>query len=102
MNYAQMLKNLREDKDLYQKDIAKIIQTSQSYYAQYENGKRPLPVEHLITLAKFYNVSADYILCLTNDPTPHWTVKNDNSNNNNKTVNIEQNGNSNKIGNINL
>ena len=76
MNYAQIIKNLREDKDLYQKDIAKILKTSQSYYAQYENGKRPLPIEHLITLAKFYNVSADYILGLTNDPIGKWNVKN--------------------------
>lgn len=65
MNYAQNIKSLREDNDLYQKDIAKILGTTQSYYAQYENGKRPLPIEHLITLCKFYNVSADYILGLT-------------------------------------
>ena len=58
---------LREDKDLYQKDIAKLLGTSQSYYAQYENGKRPLPIEHLITLCKFYGVSADYILGLPSD-----------------------------------
>ena len=64
MNYAQILKALREDKDLYQKDIANLLYTSQSYYAQYENGKRPLPIEHLKTLAIFYGVSADYILGL--------------------------------------
>lgn len=64
MNYAQILKSLREDKDLYQKDIAKILNTSQSYYAQYENGKRPLPIDHLKTLCLFYEVSADYILGL--------------------------------------
>lgn len=76
MNYADNIRNLREDKDLYQKDIAKILGTSQSYYAQYENGKRALPIEHLITLCKFYNVSADYILGLTNDPTPHKNCQN--------------------------
>ena len=64
MSYAQNLRDLREDKDLYQKDIAKLLNTSQSYYAQYENSKRPLPIEHLITLCKFYGVSADYILGL--------------------------------------
>lgn len=64
MNYTQILKGLREDKDLYQKDIAKILNTSQSYYAQYENGKRALPIEHLKTLCLFYGVSADYILGL--------------------------------------
>lgn len=62
MNYAQKLRNLREDKDLYQKDIAALLGTSQSYYAQYENEKRPLPIEHLIKLCHFYRVSADYIL----------------------------------------
>lgn len=64
MNYSQILKSLREDKDLFQKDIAKILCTSQSYYAQYENGKRPLPLEHLRTLCLYYEVSADYILGL--------------------------------------
>lgn len=76
MNYAQNIKNLREDNDLYQKDIAKLLGTTQSYYAQYENGKRPLPIEHLITLCKFYNVSADYILGLTKNPKPNWKIKN--------------------------
>lgn len=76
MKYAKILKDLREDHDLFQKDIAKILNTSQSYYAQYENGKRPLPIEHLITLAKFYNVSTDYILGLTNNPQNTWNIKN--------------------------
>ena len=67
MIYAQNIRALREDKDLYQKDIAKLLGTSQSYYAQYENVKRPLPCEHLITLCKFYGVSADYILGLPSD-----------------------------------
>lgn len=64
MNYAQIIKGLREDKDLRQKDIADILKTSQSYYAQYENGHRPLPIEHLKTLCMFYGVSADYVLGL--------------------------------------
>lgn len=64
MNYAQKIKELREDNDLFQKDIAKILNTSQSYYAQYENNKRPLPIEHLIKLSLYYGVSADYILGL--------------------------------------
>ncbi len=70
MNYAQRLKELREDNDLFQKDIAKILNTSQSYYAQYENGKRPLPIEHLIKLCIFYNISADYILNIPDLPYP--------------------------------
>ena len=66
MDYAQRIRDLREDKDLTQADIANILNTSQSYYAQYENKKRPLPINHLITLCKFYNVSSDYILGFTN------------------------------------
>ena len=85
--YSQIIRALREDNDLYQKDIAKILNTTQSYYAQYENNKRPLPIEHLITLAKFYKVSADYILGLTNDPKPNWITKN----------NITINGGKNKL-----
>lgn len=76
MNYAQNIKNLREDNDLFQKDIAELLGTTQSYYAQYENGKRPLPIEHLIKLCKFYNVSADYILGFTNNPKTNWNIKN--------------------------
>lgn len=68
MIYAQRIKDLREDKDMKQRQIAEILKTTQSYYAQYENEKRPLPIEHLITLCRYYNVSADYILGFTNEP----------------------------------
>ncbi len=64
MEIGDRIRGLREDRDLYQKDIAKLLQTSQSYYAQYENNKRPIPSEHIKTLALFYKVSADYILGL--------------------------------------
>lgn len=70
MIYSQRIRDLREDKDLFQSDIAKLLNTTQSYYAQYENGHRPLPIEHLITLCKFYNVSPEYILGFTNTPKP--------------------------------
>jgi transcriptional regulator with XRE-family HTH domain len=70
MDYAQRIRDLREDKDLTQEAVSKLLKTSQSYYAQYENRKRPLPTEHLITLCKFYDVSSDYILGFTNTPTP--------------------------------
>ena len=70
MDYSQRIRDLREDKDLTQADVAKILNTSQSYYAQYENKKRPLPIEHLKTLCEFYNISADYILGYTNTPKP--------------------------------
>lgn len=70
MNYQQRIKDLREDKDKTQKEIAKLLKTDQSYYSKYENGKRPLPIEHLMTLCEYYNVSADYILGYTNEPKP--------------------------------
>lgn len=60
------LKDLREDNDLLQKDIAKILGISQQYYSKYEKGNRTIPISHLITLAKFYNTSIDYIVGLTN------------------------------------
>ena len=65
------LRNLREDNDLYQKDIAKLLGISQQYYSEYENGKRPIPVIYLIKLAKFYNVSLDYLVGLTNNSKPY-------------------------------
>ena len=68
MEYTQRIRDLREDGDYTQKDIAELLKTTQSYYAQYENGHRPLPIEHLITLCKFYNVSSDYVLGFTDVP----------------------------------
>ena len=64
--YLQRLKDLREDKDLQQADIAKLLKTTQPQYSRYETGERELPVRHLVTLADFYQVSADYILGRTN------------------------------------
>jgi len=64
MKYYERIRGLREDRELNQSHIAKILQTSQSYYSEYELGKRPLPIDHLITLCKFYGVSSDYILGL--------------------------------------
>ena len=68
--YNEILRDLREDKDLKQEDIAKILNMKQQQYSNYEIGKRALPIEHLITLCKFYNVSADYILGLPDLPYP--------------------------------
>lgn len=70
------LKDLREDNDKKQSEIAKILKITQQQYSLYEKGKRTIPVEYLIELAKTYEVSTDYILGLTNDPTPKWTIKN--------------------------
>ncbi|WP_294797871.1 helix-turn-helix transcriptional regulator [uncultured Eubacterium sp.] len=66
MNYIQRIRDLREDKDLKQSDIANILKTTQGYYSKYELGVRELPIHHLITLCQFYDVSADYILGFTN------------------------------------
>lgn len=65
------LKDLREDKDLYQKDIAKILQMDQSNYSKYELEKIDIPTQVLKTLAIFYNTSTDYILGLTNIKEPY-------------------------------
>lgn len=67
MYYLQRLKDLREDKDLQQSDIAKLLNTTQPQYSRYETGERELPIRHLVTLADFYDVSADYILGRTNN-----------------------------------
>ena len=68
MKLYQRIRDLREDADKSQKEIAKIIGTSQSYYAQYENGKRAIPFERVIILAEYYNVSLDYIAGLIDTP----------------------------------
>ena len=64
------LRDLREDRDLKQADVARILHISQQYYQRYEAGKNELPLRHAITLAKFYNVSLDYIAGLSPLPRP--------------------------------
>ena len=61
------IKDLREDNDLTQKEIAEYLHIKQNTYSQYENGQRQLPIEFLIALAKYYDTSTDYILGLTTD-----------------------------------
>lgn len=68
--YFKRLKDLRVDKDLLQKDISAVLNTSQTVYSRYERGFQTIPVEHLIALADFYNTSVDYILGRTNNPNP--------------------------------
>ena len=68
MIFYQRIRDLRTDHDKSQAEIAKIIGTSQSYYAQYENGKRSIPFDRVILLAKYYNVSLDYIAGLSDVP----------------------------------
>ena len=64
MTYTKRLRDLREDHDKTQQDIANILGTSQTMYARYERGANELPIRHLITLARYYHVSTDYILGL--------------------------------------
>ena len=61
------IKDLREDHDLLQKDIANLLGISQQYYSEYESGKRTITIQQLITLAKYYNTSIDYIVGLINE-----------------------------------
>ena len=68
MNYSQRLRDLREYRNKSQEDIAKILKTSQSYYAQYENGKRALPFDRAVELARYYGISLDYIAGLIDTP----------------------------------
>ena len=62
LDYMKRLRDLREDNDLSQKQIADLLGTSQTMYARYERGASDLPLRHLEALCRFYNVSADEIL----------------------------------------
>ena len=66
--YFQRLKDLRNDKVLLQKDIADMLGITQTVYSRYERGFQAIPIEHLLRLADFYNVSTDYMLGRTNNP----------------------------------
>ena len=68
MFYYQRIRDLREDKDLTQMDIAKLLKTTQQQYYRYETGQRELPMHHFITLAHFYNVSLDYLAGIADTP----------------------------------
>ena len=65
MNYTRRLRDLREDHDKTQQDIAEVLGTSQTMYARYERGANELPLRHLIKLAEYYQVSTDYLLGLS-------------------------------------
>lgn len=66
MPYWKILRDLREDNDLTQSQVADYLGTSQTMYARYERGANELPIRHLIKLCEFYHVSADYILGIKN------------------------------------
>lgn len=65
MNYIKRIRDLREDNDKTQQQIAEYLGTSQTMYARYERGANDLPIRHLIALADYYEVTTDYILCRT-------------------------------------
>ena len=63
-SYIKRIRDLREDADLTQTEVAEYLGTSQTMYARYERGANEIPVRHIIKLCKFYNVSSDYVLGL--------------------------------------
>lgn len=67
----ERIRGLREDRDLKQEDIARVLNCTQACYSNYENGKRDLPTEVLQALADFYHVSVDYLLGRTNEKKPY-------------------------------
>ena len=69
------IKDLREDHDLDQKEICKILGISQQYYSRYERLEIEMPIRHYITLAKYYNVSIDYLAGIIDEPKPLTTTK---------------------------
>ena len=65
------LKEIRQDRDLFQKDIAQILNTTQKQYSLYETGMRTIPIEMLVKLSQYYNTSTDYLLGLTDERKPY-------------------------------
>ncbi len=70
VTYQKRMRDLREDHDKTQQNIADVLGTSQTMYARYERGSNEMPIRHLITLCRYYRVSADYLLGLTNKKKP--------------------------------
>ncbi len=68
MNYYQRLRDMRNDRDLNQADIAKVLEIGQSDYSKYERGVNMMGIDKYIKLAKFYNVSIDYLAGITDKP----------------------------------
>ena len=72
-NFTDKIRGLREDNDLTQSQVAAVLGTSQTMYARYERGANEMPIRHLVTLCRFYNVSADFLLDTA--PNPHKKQK---------------------------
>ena len=71
MDYIQRMRNLREDHDKTQQEIADVLGTSQTMYARYERGANELPIRHLLKLCHYYSVSSDHFLGLSDIKTAH-------------------------------
>lgn len=71
MDYVQRMRDLREDHDKIQQEIADILGTSQTMYARYERAANELPIHHLLALCSYYHVSADYLLGLSDIKQPY-------------------------------
>lgn len=65
------IRDIREDNDLTQKQLAEYLLCDQSLYSKYERGERPVPLEIVVKLAEFYGTSVDYLLGRTDNPTPY-------------------------------
>lgn len=72
MVYYQRLRDLRENADRSQRNIAEVLKISQQHYQLYECGKRQIPFDKAITLAEYYDVSVDYIAGLTDEKRKYW------------------------------
>lgn len=70
MYYYKRLRDLREDNDLTQREIAQLLKTTQQVYSEYEKGIREIPLYKMIILAKYYNVSMDYLTDLSDEKRP--------------------------------
>jgi len=70
MRYIRRIRDLREDSDLTQQQVAEELGTSQTMYARYERGANEMPIRYLLRLCELYNVSSDYILGLTDEKRP--------------------------------
>ncbi len=68
MDYRQRLREVREDRDLSQAEVGKVLNKSQQGYSHIENGRAELKIEDLITLCRYYNLSADYLIGLSSKP----------------------------------
>lgn len=78
VSYRERIRGLREDKDLTQKEVGKLLNKSQQGYNHIEDGRAELKIDDLVLLCQFYDVSADYIIGLTNEPRSYQSPANPN------------------------